>query len=132
MKMSLLLPFSNQSLFHLNQLATCGISSAKSKSMKPLFGDCSPLLLTSTVSMLTSSLLLSSLLSRKLSTQPLPSFFDSAKKKLFVPSPKKTARQEPFPNDWLDYDTIKNKAKNYTTGTDGSQEKNWKYSFIPT
>jgi hypothetical protein len=40
---------------------------------------------------------------------------------LFVSSPKKTARQEPFHIDWLDYNIIKNIAKKYTTGTDGSQ-----------
>jgi hypothetical protein len=54
---------------------------------------------------------------------PLPSFIDSARKKLFVSSPNKTERQEPFRIDWLDYDTIKNEAKKYSTGTDGSQEK---------
>jgi hypothetical protein len=42
---------------------------------------------------------------------------------LFVPSPKKTATQEPFCIDWLDYNAIKNEAKKYTTGTNGSQEK---------
>jgi hypothetical protein len=42
---------------------------------------------------------------------------------LFISSPNKTARQEPFHIDWFDYDTIKKEAKKYTTGTDGSQEK---------
>jgi hypothetical protein len=42
---------------------------------------------------------------------------------LFVSSPNKIAGQESFRIDWLDYDAIKNEAKKYTTGTDGSQEK---------
>jgi hypothetical protein len=123
----LLPPLSNPSLLHLKQSPMRGISSVKSKSMTPLFGDCSPSSLTLTTSMLllslSLSLLLLSLLSRKSLTQPSPSFIDSARKKLFVSSPKKTARQEPFRIDWLDYDTIKNKANKYTTGTNGSQEK---------
>jgi hypothetical protein len=53
---------------------------------------------------------------------PSPSFVDSARKRLFIPNLKKTARQEPFHIDWLNYDLIKNKAKKYTTGTDGFQE----------
>jgi hypothetical protein len=53
----------------------------------------------------------------------LLSFIDLTRKKLFVSSPNKTARQEPFCIDWLDYNTIKIEAKKYTTGTNGSQEK---------
>jgi hypothetical protein len=69
---------------------------------------------------------------------PLPSFVDSPKKTLFVSSPKKTARQEQFCIDWLNYDAIKNKVKKYTTGTDSSQEKDKNIlsfllnQFIPT
>jgi hypothetical protein len=116
-------PSSNPSLLQLKQLPTSGISSAKSKSMTPSIGDCSPSLLTlmTLTSMLSSLLLLS--LSRKSSRQLSPSFIDSARKKLFASCPKKTARQEPFHIDWLDYDAIKNEAKKYTTGIDGSQEK---------
>jgi hypothetical protein len=55
----------------------------------------------------------------------------SKDKKVFVSSPKKTARQEPFRIDWLDYDTIKNEAEKYTTSTNGSKEKFEKHSFIP-
>jgi hypothetical protein len=36
---------------------------------------------------------------------------------------KQTARQEPFHIDWLNYNTIKEGAKKYTTGTNGSQDK---------
>jgi hypothetical protein len=122
MKMSSLLPSTNPSLLYPKQSATHGINSAKAKSMKPLFGDCSPSLLTLTTLTLTSLLLLSSSSSRKLLALLLPSV-DSARKKLFVSSPKKTARQEPFRIDWLNYDTIKNKAKKYTTSTNCSQEK---------
>jgi hypothetical protein len=121
--MSLLPPTSSQSFLRLKQSATHGISSAKSKSMRLLFRDCYPsmLPLTTLTSMLSLSLSLMSL--RKFLTQLSPSSIDSARKKLFISSPKKTARQEQFRIDWLDYDTIKNEAKRYTTSTYGSQEK---------